>query len=462
MKKEMINILAAVFAVILFLPLVTASIGIEKITINPVIIKEFSFPAEFNVSITNDNAYYDRFTIDTLLPINITPKEIGRISSRETKTVSISIIPSDEVKEENYGNYAFRYYVKGDRTELEEDDFLIEILPLKDVLLIELPSSLKREDKSISLELSLEDNMSFETSLEINSPLFSKEAELVLSNEKNKIEIQLDLAEQKAGVFDVVFSFESNGEKAEITKEIVFEAALEIKEGREETGNFLAKQLKITKTNEGNSVTKVIISIEKPILASLFTTFDGSPKVKKEAGKYVYEWEKELNPGDSLSVSIKTNYYIPAAILLLIIIGAVILKIVFTPQVKVNKKVVRVRTKSGLFAAKVILSVRNTGKTITNVNVIDRLPVFTELLPDKFGVVSPSEIKKRTIIWNFSKLEKGEEVMFSYIIYSKISVFGKLELPRTIVTYIDKKDIFKEAKSHLVYILAEEEKRQEI
>jgi len=459
MKKELM--LIAVFALMLSLPMAAAEIKIGKKAVNPVVIKEFSLPAEFDLSVTNDNPYYDTFTVDTLLPINLIPKNIGGISSGETETMRLEIYPSIETREKYSGNFAFEYFVKGERAALEKDNFLIEILPLKEVLEIEMPASLEKEDESLEIKMSLKRNISFETSVEISAELFDAEKTLTLSNEKSTISIPIDLKEKKAGIYDAVFSFEVGEEKAEITKDVVLGAVLEIEETREEEGYFLSKQVKVTKTNKGNSVAEASISMEKSMLASLFTTFDGSPKVKKEAGKYVYEWEKELNPGESFSATMKTNYYIPFGILLLVILGAVVLKIATTPQIKIKKKVVKVRTKSGMFAAKIILSVKNTGKTVGDVKVIDRLPAFTELLPEKFGVISPSEVKKKTVVWNFPLLEKGEEVMFSYIVFSKVEVFGKLEIPRTVVTFRDEKGIFKEAKSHLVHLLIEEEKKPE-
>ena len=49
--------------------------------------------------------------------------------------------------------------------------------------------------------------------------------------------------------------------------------------------------------------------------------------------------------------------------------------------------------------------------------------------------------------------------MFSYVVYSKINVFGKLEVPKSVVTYRDSKDEFRESESNRIYILSEEEKR---
>ena len=89
------------------------------------------------------------------------------------------------------------------------------------------------------------------------------------------------------------------------------------------------------------------------------------------------------------------------------------------------------------------------------------MPAFTEILPNKFSVVTPNEIKKRSVVWSFPQMATGEEIMFSYIVYSKINVFGRLEIPAAVATFIDAKDNFRETHSDRIYILSEEEKKPE-
>jgi hypothetical protein len=52
-------------------------------------------------------------------------------------------------------------------------------------------------------------------------------------------------------------------------------------------------------------------------------------------------------------------------------------------------------------------------------------------LYDKFGK-APDKIDKATrrLFWNINRLDKGEERVFSYIIYSQINVVGGFELPQ--------------------------------
>jgi hypothetical protein len=67
---------------------------------------------------------------------------------------------------------------------------------------------------------------------------------------------------------------------------------------------------------------------------------------------------------------------------------------------------------------------------VEKIKIIDKLPNIVTLY-EKFGAIAPDtvDVKNRRLEWNIEALNKGEERIFSYIIYSKIGVFGKFELP---------------------------------
>jgi len=462
MKKELIG-LFVLSLVLLLNPLVIANIQIKDEAIKSILIREFDSSLRYNISITNENEFSDIFVIDTLLDIEISPKSFGGISAGGTKTLEIEVTPSEEIKEKYLGkNFAFEYFVKGEQAEIKKDSLVFKIVSVLDILDVTLPASISAEDKVIIASIGLKEDIVLSADLKITSKILFKETELILMKEKQDILIDLsNVSEEKAGVYVTTFSFDIKGETFTVKKDLLLGAVVDIETREETKGNIFSKEVTITKTNRGNSATKVTIALSRSVIASLFTTFTDSPKIKKEKGFYLYEWENEINPGESFEVTLKTSYYLPFIILFLILIAAIIFKIVTTSPVKIIKKATKVRTKSGVFASKIIIYAKNTGKAITNVKIIDRLPAFTEVLPDKFGVISPSEIKKRSVIWDFAKLSKGEEVMFSYIIYSKINVFGKLEIPAAVVTYRDDKDTFKETESNKLYILSEEEGTKE-
>lgn len=448
-------------AVFLSAQVVLADTEISAKDINSIVIKELSTPATFEVTVNNDNGVYNNYVIDTLLDIVITPNDLGGIESKTKKTFSIEVDPSADMRERSSGLIAFEYFVKGSKSGTVKSTMVINLKSFEEITDIILPTSLAADAERIEIAFRFNEDISKDIELSIVSDFFSEELELKLSDEVVKKTFPLDLKDKTAGVYDLTFNFVIDGEEVTVVKELILGSVVDILENEENSGKFLSRTSKITKTNNGNSLTDISIVVEKSVLASLFTSFSGEPRTKKESGKYIYEWSQELNPGESLEVTIKTSYYLPFIVLLLIILAVIVFKIVTAPQVKITKKAVRVRTKSGIFASRMIVNVKNIGNPITNVKVIERLPAFTEILRDKFGFVTPSEIKKRTVIWDFEKLGKGEEIMFSYVVYSKINVFGKLEVPSAVVTYRDDKDEFREEMSNKIYILSEDDKRPE-
>jgi len=448
--------------VLLCAQLVLAETTIKDEAVNNVIVKELSNSALFNVNVTNGDSFYDSFSIDTLLDVEMDPKNLGSVAPGETKIFEVKVTPSAGMRERESGELSFEYYVKGNQAEAVKNTMMINIIPFSQLMDITLPPSVESEDTTFVLGLMLKENAELDAIISIESELVSEEVEVVLSNENQELTLDLkDLTDMKAGVYETTFNFAFGNETIVLTKDLVLGSIVNVDTNEEKKGMFLSKEIMVTKTNNGNSAVKVTISMTKSVLGSLFTSFSGSPTTKKVGGKYLYEWSEELNPGESISARMKTNYWIPFIILILILIAVVVFKVVTTPQVKIIKKAIRVRTKSGIFAAKVVVYLKNTGTQINNVKIIERLPAFTEVLKDKFGVLTPSEIKKRSVIWDFEKLAAGEEIMFSYVIYSKINVFGKLEVPSAVVTYRDNKDEFKENISNKAYILSPEEKRKE-
>ena len=449
------------FLVLLSVQIVAAETTISETPITPVVIKELSIPASYNLVINNDNPFSDRFIINTLLDMVITPTESVLVLSGEKKGLVILVNPSEEFKASHDGRFSFEYFVKGDNSGLVKDNMIIGIFSFEDATEILLPPALDAEDSSITISFRLKEDLELDSSVTVESKLFSDEFDLKLTNEAQEVTFDVDLSGVTAGVYTIEFTFDIDGEVVSVEKDLVLSPVVDIQTKEVKSGSFLSRKITLTKVNNGNSATEVTIALNRTVLSSLFTTFTGAPKTQKIGNLYVYEWTQELNPGERIEISLKTNYYLPFIVLLLILIAFVVFKIVTAPDVKISKKTVRVRTKSGAFAAKIIVSIKNTGKTIKNVKVIERLPVFTEVLPDKFGVITPTEIKKRGLVWDFDKLESGEERMFSYIVYSKINVFGKLEVPATVVTYRDEKGDFKESIGEKRYLLSEEPVRKE-
>jgi hypothetical protein len=460
MKKVGTSSLILFLAVILVaVPFASAGIELSEKAVNPVIVKELSLPASYDITIANDNDYSDSFMIDTLLDINITPKEKTDILSNSEKTVSINLYPSPEMRSIQSGNVAITYYVKGDKSAVKEGTMDLKFVSMANLISIQMPASISKDAENLNVNIKLTEPMTLDSKLTVVSEIGSYTKQLSLTENGADLIIPLKADKPNAGTYEVKFTFEVAGSEYTESKDIVLESVITTQEGKEESGWFLNKEVVMTKENTGNSVTGITISLEKSLVSGLFTTFDTKPTAIKKSGSTVtYEFTKELNPGEKLTVNGKTSYYLPLIILLLVIIAVWLALVVFTPQVKVMKKAVKVRTKTGVFATKIVLSVKNKGsKEVSGLKIIDRMPAFTELVPEKFGTISPSEVRKRTLIWNLDKLASNEEIMLSYIVYSKLTVIGKLDIPTAFATYTDLKGGMHEAHSNKLAVIAPEE-----
>jgi hypothetical protein len=216
---------------------------------------------------------------------------------------------------------------------------------------------------------------------------------------------------------------------------------------------------KITKTNEGNVVSSSVTVIKKNIISRLFTSFNPEPDVVERKGFLVYyTWEKELKPGEELTITIKTNWLLPLLAILLIIAIVILTKQFSRTNLSLKKKVTFVKAKGGEFALKVSIMV-TARKFVERINVIDRLPPITKL-HERFGGEMPKkvDVHNRKIEWYFDRLQEGESRIISYIIYSKIGVLGKFALPKTNAIY-EKDGEVHEAESNQAFFIAEQARK---
>jgi len=100
-----------------------------------------------------------------------------------------------------------------------------------------------------------------------------------------------------------------------------------------------------------------------------------------------------------------------------------------------RKKISFVKTKGGQFALKVSIRVKSK-RFLERINIIDKLPPLVKLY-EKFGATMPDKIdeKNKRLEWNIESLNQGEERIFTYIIYSRIGIVGRFELPSAKAVY---------------------------
>jgi hypothetical protein len=119
-----------------------------------------------------------------------------------------------------------------------------------------------------------------------------------------------------------------------------------------------------------------------------------------------------------------------------------------------RKKVTFVKTKGGQFALKVTLKLKSK-RFLERINLIDKLPPLVKLY-ERFGAIEPDKIdtENKRLEYNITSLNKDEERIFSYIIYSKIGIVGRFELPSARAVY-EKEGKIKRTESNRSFFINE-------
>jgi hypothetical protein len=427
MKKEMI---ISVFALIFAMSFVSAGVlSVNQTDLGSVVISELNNPAIFNFTITNFDAS-DNFEIYSFNKVTFSPRGTFDLP-KGTSTIEVRAYPDESVRR-NLGFYKFEYELKGQNSGIYKDFLTIRIVELERVVSIGAVPLLPSDDRAITTLKNNENTNIENMKIGLESDLFDVEKE-VSFKPYEEINISVDLDKKKtaklfAGKYIIDAKVNLDGKSARTSGIIDYLEQNSISIDELKSG-VIARKTIITKTNKGNIAAKAQIEVSKDILSRLFTVYSIEPMASKRNGLSVnYLWEKVLNPGESVSVSVTTNYTIPLILVILIVLVVVFAKVYSMQTVSVNKRVSYVKTKGGQFALKVTLHVK-AKKHTDNIQIIDRMPEMTKLY-EKFGKM-PDRIDHATkrLFWNIPRLNSGEERVFSYIIYSGLNIVGRFELP---------------------------------
>jgi hypothetical protein len=268
--------------------------------------------------------------------------------------------------------------------------------------------------------------------LRFSSSFFEESKQISLEPyESTTVKVLLDqeaLSQLSFGSYVVRATADADGYIAQFESAIEFLPRESISQNINEEG-FFVRRVSVSKTNEGNVPVVVSLEIKKDIFSRLFTVFSQSPSsIRREGTSAYYLWEQRIGPGESFQVSGTTSYTFPIFFILLIVVLTFLVYTYARTSVVLNKQVNFVKTKGGEFALKVTLRVK-ARKHVEDIQVIDMLPGMT-MLYEKFGI-KPDKIDHapRRIHWKIDRLNAGEERVYSYIIYSKVRIVGRFELP---------------------------------
>jgi hypothetical protein len=465
MSKKVIFILSTILF-LLFLAFIAgaqeypAITLIEKKTINNVIALELNIPAKYELKIRNNQLSGDNFEIYSLLDVILTPLGTFYIEPSTTKTIISTVMP--RTKQE--GRFGITYFIKGEKagpTQAKQDSFVVHIMPFSDIVTITIPEAIDRDETELKFKiLNLEKIDLGKGTVTVESEFFDLEKEVDLSpGTKQEVSIDLkDLHGLDAGFYTIEFKFnlEDYGDLiAERDTNLI--EVLKITESDFKRTGLLSYTRTIEKKNDGNVPQYVKLELSQFFLEGIFSRYDIKADYSYYKGlNYIHSWQKELQTGENLSVKATIDYTIPVLILIAFIIAFVGYKISKRPRIILRKKLVKVKTTSGEFALKIVLIVKNIGNIAENVTIVDKIPIASNI-HERFGAIKPDKIEKGRLIWKFEKLMPGEEHILSYVVYSKVTLIGKINIPLARAHYTDVKGQRKIAYSSKLSVVHEPE-----
>lgn len=449
-----IKVLCFGLIVLAVLPLVMAGVEVAKVDKGSVVIAELNNPAVFDFTINNTGGE-ENFEIYSLVGVAFSPRGTFSLSSGETKMEIRAFLDESMLRE---GFFSFGYEIKGQKSGIFKDRLTVKIVPLKEAFEISA-EPIHPDDSEVTIMVKNSQNANLEdVEMEFESKFFDSATETFSFSPFEEKSFMLGVNKDKtkrllAGVYDMTSVIKVQDAETEVESEISY---LE-KEGtsvRRDSSGFIVRKNVVTKTNEGSVPVAASIGLKKDIISRLFTINSPDPVRVERSGLVVnYEWEKNIGPGEMFVVESTTNYTFPFILIVLVVLVIVFAKTYSRKALNLEKRVSFVRTKGGEFALKVSVRVK-ARKHVDRVQVIDTLPNMVKLY-EKFGR-KPDKIDKdmRRLGWNLERLNAGEERVFSYVIYSKLRVVGRFELPAaTAIFELDGKT--GEVRSNRAYFVSE-------
>ena len=426
MKSRLI--ITGVIALFLCLAYVSAALDleIEKISKAEVVIAELGNPAIFDFIIKNKGAA-DNGEIYSLVGVSMSPKGTFPIPSGESAIEVRAYLGEDYLNRE--GIYSFQYQIKGNQG-IFEDKLTVQVVHLQDIFTIE-QMKIHPDNEIVNLTIKNVVNSNLENvDIRFSSSFFDTTKRINFKPfEEVDVPIVIERKDSRLRAGSYPLSLEINVGDSSVKLEGTINY-LE-KEGtsviKESTGFLIIKSL-IKEVNDGNIPVTSTIEIKKDIISRLFTGYSIAPLEAERSGVVVdYKWERDLQPGESFSVTATTNYTFIVLFMALIILFALGVRFYTTKALTLDKSVSFVKTKGGEFALKVRINARG-GRSVSNVQIVDALPTMAKLY-EGFGKPDKIDESNRRLFWNIPHLNRGEERVFSYIVYSKLMAVGRFELP---------------------------------
>jgi hypothetical protein len=459
MKKGALIFIFLIFGIMQFVSAI--NLDITPVTNDVAMIKGTTMPAIFDLNITNrDSAsnfiFYNFFGSDTF------PKGTVYLGGMENKIVKVGIYPRSDLSK--MGRIIFDLYIKDDDGAEMKYPLMVNVVTLDQAFQVGA-EDFKPNSNNVTVFIKNLINFNFEdVTVQFKSSFFNFEKKITIPPyEKEAFEITInkdDYKELMAGYYTLTVVVNAQNQKESYQGKMKFVEENIVASSQDDYG-LIVNTKKILKVNEGNVLSDASVVLKKNIISRLFTSFTPEPDLVDRQGFVIYyTWNKELKPGEELSISVTTNWTLPLLAALLIIAIVIIAKQSTKKPLSLKKSVQFVNAKGGEFALKVSVII-HARKYVDKVRIVERLPPLVKL-HERFGGEMPKKVDEKAgrLEWNFDRLEAGESRIISYIIYSKVGVLGKFALPTAAAVY-EKDGEVHEAESNHAFFVADQVKRVE-
>ncbi len=403
--------------------------------IDDVIIAGIESNATYTFTVTNTDVT-DTFQIYSLIEPYFEPGGFFTIENNETVVLDVIVTPVPQTVQEYRGAYQFQYEIKGEDLGFYVGRMDFTIYDIEDAFEVTALSITPTSSEAIIVIDNVVGFTFEDVTFEVDSPFFSTTiTESFAKNESKQFRVPVTKPSGvSAGEYAVGVGIGAQEASGELLESITYLAETGLSESSASSGMIIRRGT-ISMTNEGNVDEIATISMSKNILTRLFTVFSEQPARVDKSGLFVYyEWEQVIAPGETYSVTATTNYTLPFLLALFVVILIYIIWRMNAQIVTIQKRVTYVKTRGGELALRVRLKVK-ARKKVTDAVLTDRLPSIAKLYEGFARKPDHINHSARTISWNMHTLDAGEERVFTYIMYSKISIVGRLALPLAHVTY---------------------------
>ncbi len=316
--------------------------------------------------------------------------------------------------------------------------------------------------------------------LKNNNDLLLEDIEIKLASKvlSEKITVTVDQGDTKTVSFAVILmdnvkpqadqmhvtvnykeeEFYSQGHNFEVVEYLLpFRTDVKVKKG------FLRQERTITVTNDGNTLKSDALKLETSLKEMIFSKATPKFDIVKEGGKRYFSWDVSLEPEQSMTIILKTNYWllIPIAILL---IALLIYKAMMSNPLIVKKKTMSVHKHGGAISdMSIVIYLKNrSNEPITNIRVVERVTGMVHLKKDSFsGSMHPVKMhdhrNEGTLLeYRFGEIAAGDERIIKYKVFSKLHIFGDVVIKPTVVEFAKKNGAKKKSKSNEIVVSTEE------